>query len=147
VERCRAHRAGGIHVAFAVEVEDGLLAPVVPRRRPEAPGRGGPRGPGADGAGPREAAGPGDLDGAAFTVTNIGSTGVDGFTPVVAAGQCAILGLGRISERPAIRDGRLVPRKMIVLSLTFDHRVVDGAPAGRFLARVRELVERPGDWW
>jgi pyruvate dehydrogenase E2 component (dihydrolipoamide acetyltransferase) len=140
-------RPKGIHVAFAVEVEDGLLAPAVhdaDRKPLEAIDR-----EVRDLA--RKArdrrAGPADLEGATFTVSNLGSCGIDGFTPVVAPGQGAILGTGRIADRPAVRDGRVVPRKLVTLSLTFDHRVVDGAPAGRFLARIRELVERPDIFW
>ena len=60
--------------------------------------------------------------------------------------QCAILGVGRIINKPAVHNDRIVPRSMMALSLTFDHRVVDGGPAARFLNTVREYVEEPYLW-
>ncbi|HEX2483434.1 MAG TPA: 2-oxo acid dehydrogenase subunit E2, partial [Methylomirabilota bacterium] len=63
--------------------------------------------------------------------------------------ECAILGVGRIVARAVVVDeaaGTIAPRKMVALSLTFDHRVVDGAPAARFLQRVKQLVEQPALW-
>ena len=72
---------------------------------------------------------------------------MDLFTPIINPGETAILGLGRIAERPVVRDGRVVPGRTIPLSLTFDHRVVDGAQAARFLRRVAELIEHPDATW
>ncbi len=60
--------------------------------------------------------------------------------------QCAILGLGRIEKRPAVVGEQIVPRDQMVLSLTFDHRIVDGAPAAKFLATLRQGIENPGPW-
>jgi pyruvate dehydrogenase E2 component (dihydrolipoamide acetyltransferase) len=68
---------------------------------------------------------------------------VDGFTPIINLPECAILGVGRIVEKPAAVNGQVVIRPMMVLSLTFDHRINDGAPAARFLQRVKQLIERP----
>jgi pyruvate dehydrogenase E2 component (dihydrolipoamide acetyltransferase) len=70
--------------------------------------------------------------------------GVDAFTLIINPPECAILGLGRIQERPVVRQGQLCARPLMVLSLTFDHRLVDGAPAARFLQRIAQLVEQPG---
>ncbi|MDW8098618.1 MAG: 2-oxo acid dehydrogenase subunit E2, partial [Anaerolineae bacterium] len=86
---------------------------------------------------------PDDLVGGTFTITNLGMYEVDGFTPIINPPQCAILGVGRILDKPVARDGAVVIRKMMVLSLSFDHRLVDGAPAARFLQQVKRLVERP----
>jgi pyruvate dehydrogenase E2 component (dihydrolipoamide acetyltransferase) len=86
---------------------------------------------------------PEDSDGGTFTITNLGSLDVDGFTPVINPPQSGILGIGRIVEKPVARDGATVIRAMVTLSLSFDHRVVDGAPAARFLQRIKHLVERP----
>ena len=63
---------------------------------------------------------------ATFTITNLGMFRVDGFTPIVHLPQCAVLGVGRIVREPAVHAGAVVARDMITLSLTFDHRVVDG---------------------
>jgi pyruvate dehydrogenase E2 component (dihydrolipoamide acetyltransferase) len=86
------------------------------------------------------------MKGGTFTVTNLGSFGIDAFTPIINPGQCAILGTGRIQRRPAVRGEEIVIREEVTLSLTFDHRVVDGAPAARFLQTLRERIENPGPW-
>jgi pyruvate dehydrogenase E2 component (dihydrolipoamide acetyltransferase) len=78
-----------------------------------------------------------------FTITNLGMFGIDSFAPIVNPPESAILGVGRIAERPAGRDGQLVLRPSMTLSLSVDHRVADGAPAARFLQRVKELLEEP----
>jgi pyruvate dehydrogenase E2 component (dihydrolipoamide acetyltransferase) len=93
-----------------------------------------------------ERSGPADLQGATFTITNLGMYDIDAFTPVVALPQSAILGVGRIVARPVVVDDSVAVRQMLWLSLTFDHRVVDGAPAARFLQAVKNLVERPTRW-
>src|SRR5579859_2582096 len=84
-----------------------------------------------------------DVGGGTFTISNMGMLGVETFTPIINWPECAILGVGRIAERAVVRDGQIVARPTMWLSLTFDHRIVDGAPAGRFLARVRQLLESP----
>jgi pyruvate dehydrogenase E2 component (dihydrolipoamide acetyltransferase) len=76
-----------------------------------------------------------------FTVTSLGSLGIDAFTPIINLPQSAILGIGRISLEPAVVGGEVVPRHRMWLSITFDHRVSDGAPAARFLSAVRDLIE------
>ena len=81
-----------------------------------------------------------------FTLTNLGMYGIDAFTPIINLPQCAILGIGRIIEKPAVHDGQIVVRSMMALSLTFDHRVLDGGPAARFLDQVRSFVEQPYQW-
>lgn len=86
---------------------------------------------------------PDDLTGGTFTITNLGMYGIDAFTPIINPPECAILGVGRIVARPVGLNGQIVLRQMMVLSLSFDHRLVDGAPAARFLARIRQLIENP----
>ena len=81
-----------------------------------------------------------DVTGGTFTISNLGAYGVDAFTPILHPPQVAILGVGRVAEKPVVRDGQIVVRPTMVLSLTFDHRIVDGAPAARFLQRVVELL-------
>ncbi|HXR36718.1 MAG TPA: 2-oxo acid dehydrogenase subunit E2, partial [Candidatus Binataceae bacterium] len=83
------------------------------------------------------------VTGGTFTVTNLGAFGIDSFTPIINPPEAAILGVGRIVERIARRDADLVWQQMMTLSLTFDHRVVDGAPAAAFLQTLREVLERP----
>ncbi|MGE0680590.1 MAG: dihydrolipoamide acetyltransferase family protein [Candidatus Binatia bacterium] len=81
-----------------------------------------------------------EVSGGTFTVSNLGMFGVDGFTPILNAPQSGILGVGRIVEKPIIYRGEIAKRSMIVLSLTFDHRVIDGAPSGAFLQTVADLL-------
>ncbi len=82
-----------------------------------------------------------DVGGGTFTITNLGMYGIDSFTPILHTPQVAILGVGRIVEKPAVHAGQIVPRAMMTLSLTFDHRIVDGAPAATFLRQVVETLQ------
>ena len=87
-----------------------------------------------------------DMDGGCFTITNLGAYGIDAFTPIVNPPQTAILGVGRIERRPAMDGDRVVGRDAVTLSLTFDHRVVDGGPAARFLQTLAQLIANPAPW-
>jgi pyruvate dehydrogenase E2 component (dihydrolipoyllysine-residue acetyltransferase) len=86
---------------------------------------------------------PPELSGGTFTVSNLGMFGVTSFTAVVNPGQAAILAVGAAVERPAFRDGTLVARSLMDLSLSSDHRILYGADAAAFLGRVRALLETP----
>jgi len=86
---------------------------------------------------------PDELTGGTFTLTNLGMYGIDAFTPIINLPETAILGVGRIKARPVVEGDTVCVRPGVWLSLTFDHRMVDGAPAARFLQRVVQLVERP----
>jgi pyruvate dehydrogenase E2 component (dihydrolipoamide acetyltransferase) len=134
---------GEVNVALAVDTERGLLVPVVRA---------------ADRRGLVEIARevrelvarvqsdqalPDELSGSTFTITNLGMYEIDAFTPIINLPETAILGVGRIVARPAVVDGRVCVRQMMWLSLTFDHRLVDGAPAARFLQRIKEFIEEP----
>jgi pyruvate dehydrogenase E2 component (dihydrolipoamide acetyltransferase) len=137
------HLAPEINIALAVESERGLVTPVlrdVDRLSLAAIQRG------YDALVARAMSGKSlreDFEGATFTLTNLGSLDIDGFTPIINPPQAAILGVGRILEKPVAREGVAVIRPMVTLSLSFDHRIIDGAPAARFLQRVKQLVERP----
>ena len=84
-----------------------------------------------------------DITGGTFTISNLGVFGVDAFTPVLNPPESAILGVGALREKAVARDGQVTAELSMTLSLTFDHRIIDGAPAARFLARIRELIEQP----
>jgi len=132
-----------VNVALAVDAERGLLVPVVRdadrkglveiarevRRLVERARSG--------------TALPDELTGSTFTITNLGVYEIDAFTPIINLPEAAILGVGRIKARPAVVDGELCVRQTMWLSLTFDHRLVDGTPAARFLQRIKQLVEEP----
>jgi pyruvate dehydrogenase E2 component (dihydrolipoamide acetyltransferase) len=146
-ERIVQHAA--IHIGIAVDTERGLLVPVVRDAHSKSVQQ-----IAAESAHLLErvragAASPDDLRGGTFTITNLGMYDIDAFTPIVNLPECAILGVGRIVARPVVVDEQaetVAVRKMMALSLTFDHRVVDGAPAARFLKRVKQFVEHPYVW-
>lgn len=133
-----------VNIGIAVDTDAGLLVPVL-RNAPDL--------------GLRELAAktrdlaerarqrklsPDEYSGGTFTVSNLGSTGVDAFTPIINYPECAVLGIGRIVLQPAVdKSGAIVAKHMVWLSLTFDHRITDGAPAARFLDTVRKYVENP----
>jgi pyruvate dehydrogenase E2 component (dihydrolipoamide acetyltransferase) len=132
-----------IDIGLAVDAERGLLVPVV--RNVDGKGLA-QLSAETKSLGQRARAGRCTLEelrGSTFTLTNLGMFGIDAFTPIINLPECAILGVGRIKEQPAIVAGQVVARQMVWLSLTFDHRLVDGGPAARFLQRVTQLVERP----
>jgi pyruvate dehydrogenase E2 component (dihydrolipoamide acetyltransferase) len=132
-----------VNVGVAVDTERGLVAPVlkdVPERRllelaadlkslvtRALEGKSTPE----------------DLRGGTFTVTNLGLFGIDAFTPIINLPETAILGIGRIKTQPVVRNDQIVVGQTMFLSLAFDHRIVDGAPAARFLQRIARLVETP----
>lgn len=86
---------------------------------------------------------PAELTGSTFTINNYGSLGVDGSAAIINHPEVAILGIGRIIERPWVVDGAIVPRRIAQLSLVFDHRVTDGGVAAGFLREVADAVESP----
>lgn len=137
------HLLGEIHIGMAVALEDGLLVPVVrdaDKRSLQEIAQETRRL--AQGA--REGTLTVDeVTGGTFTVTNLGAYGVDGFTPIINPPEVAILGVGRIVDKPAIHDGQIVRRSIMTLSLTIDHRIVDGAPGAEFLRTVKQLLESP----
>jgi pyruvate dehydrogenase E2 component (dihydrolipoamide acetyltransferase) len=122
-----------VHLGVAVALDDGLIVPVIrdahsrtllelTRARTELAAQAQAGTLGLDA-----------IEGGTFSVTNLGAFGADSFTPIVNPPQCAILGVGRLLEKPVVVDGAVEVRPTMWLSLTFDHRLVDGAPAARFL--------------
>lgn len=131
----------GIHIGIAVDTDAGLFVPVVrdvpslrlqelAERSRDLVERARQRKLTAD-----------EVQGGTFTVTNLGAFGIDAFTPIINFPECAILGMGRIERRPVVRGEQIAIRAQITLSLTFDHRIVDGAPAARFLQTLVGLIE------
>ncbi len=83
-----------------------------------------------------------DLTGGTFTITNLGMFGVDVFIPIINPPEAAILGVGRIVEKPMVVESEIKPKPVMQLSLAYDHRIVDGAPAAQFLQKVRTILEK-----
>ncbi|MBB4774576.1 dihydrolipoamide acetyltransferase family protein [Actinomadura livida] len=133
-----------VHLGFAAQTDRGLVVPVVrdAQRMTLAELAAALRERTDEARDGRIA--PGDLTGGTFTVNNYGVFGVDGSTPIINHPEAAMLGVGRITERPWAHKGKVRLRKVTQLSLTFDHRVCDGGAAGGFLRFVADCVERPG---
>jgi len=89
---------------------------------------------------------PGDIAGGTFTISNLGMFGVDAFTAIIIPPQAAILAVGRIADRVVPVDGRPGVRPMMTLTLSSDHRVVDGARAAEFLRDLVEAIGSPQQW-
>jgi pyruvate dehydrogenase E2 component (dihydrolipoamide acetyltransferase) len=83
---------------------------------------------------------PGEMQGASFTISSLGGIGGTAFTPIINAPEVAILGVSRASIKPVYRDGEFIPRLMLPLSLSYDHRVIDGATAARFTSHLVEVL-------
>ncbi|WP_246567828.1 2-oxo acid dehydrogenase subunit E2, partial [Streptomyces flaveus] len=137
------HLLGDIHLGFAVAVPGGLMVPVIEDAvglpLPEIARRSRTLAEAA-----REGRiSPAQLEGATFTVTSLGGYGVDFFTPVINPGNVAILGVGRLRDGVEWVDDRPLRTQVLTLSLTFDHRAVDGAPAAEYLRTVGELLRKP----
>lgn len=137
-------RFDGVNLGFAAQTDRGLVVPAIrgahsmsarqldaELRRLTALARDGK-------------ASPADLTGGTFTLNNYGVFGVDGSAAIINHPEAAILGVGRIIDRPWAVDGELAVRKVVQLTLTFDHRVCDGGTAGGFLRFVADAVEQPG---
>ena len=86
---------------------------------------------------------PQDVSGGTFTITNVGMFGTIMNTPIINAPESAILGVGTIQKKPVVINNQIVIRTMMFLCLTYDHRIIDGTPAIRFLQEVRRLLENP----
>jgi pyruvate dehydrogenase E2 component (dihydrolipoamide acetyltransferase) len=132
-----------IHMGVAVAVPNGLVVPVL--RNADQ------KGLGTLSKEAKELAkkardgklSPDDMKGSTFSISNLGMYAVDGFTPIINQPNGAILGVGRIQEKPVIVDGNVEVRSMMELSLSFDHRIIDGAPAAEFLTDLKDTLEHP----
>ncbi|GAA4563345.1 2-oxo acid dehydrogenase subunit E2 [Micromonospora coerulea] len=139
----RIIQSSGVHLGIAAQTDRGLLVPVLRDAQ-----RLTTRELAAELAATTAAARagtlpPARLTGGTFTLNNYGVFGVDGSTPIINHPEAALLGVGRIVDKPWVVDGQLAVRKVTQLSLTFDHRVCDGGVAGGFLRHVADCVEQP----
>jgi pyruvate dehydrogenase E2 component (dihydrolipoamide acetyltransferase) len=135
-----------VNIGVAVDTERGLVVPVIRDAESKSVGQLAEE---MNELLPRAKAGkalPDELTGGTFTITNLGAFEIDAFTPIINPPECAVLGVGRLVERYVVLESQPAIRTMMALSLTFDHRLVDGAPAARFLQRIKQLIERPYLW-
>lgn len=132
-----------VHIGIAVAVPDGLIVPVIRDVAELSVGAVARRRVALVKSARDGSLTPDAVSGGTFTITNLGAYDIDGFTPIINPPQTAILGMGRVVEKPAVYAGDICARSMMTLSLSFDHRVVDGAPAAAFLQSIKGLAERP----
>jgi len=134
---------GNVHVGMAVAVEDGLITPVIrfadqkglQAISAEAKAL-------ADKARARRLT-PEEYTGATFSVSNLGMLDIDEFTAVINPPEAGILAVGRIAQKPVVVDGQIVPRRMMRVTMSCDHRVIDGATGAEFLQTVKLNLENP----
>lgn len=140
-DRIRFH--GDVHVGIAVAVEDGLITPVI--RHADRKGLAEIAAETkalAEKARARRLA-PEEYTGSTFSISNLGMYDIDAFTAVINPPEAAILAVGRVAERPVVVDGAVVPRRMMTVTLSCDHRVVDGATGALFLQTLTLMLENP----
>jgi pyruvate dehydrogenase E2 component (dihydrolipoamide acetyltransferase) len=137
------HLLDDIHLGFAVAVPGGLMVPVIEDAAALSLTAIAGRARALAEAARAGRISPTQLEGATFTVTSLGGYGVDFFTPVINPGNVAILGVGRLRDGVEWADDRPLRTRVLTLSLTFDHRAVDGAPAAEYLRTLGELLSKP----
>ncbi len=132
-----------IHLGVAVALDEGLIVPVVRHAdRLSLPAV--VQETARLAAGARDGSlGVDEVTGSTFTITNLGSYGTDAFTPIINAPEAAILGVGRIVQKPWVHEGEIAIRSMMMLSLTIDHRLLDGAPGAAFLRDLGLMLSNP----
>ncbi|MFG1673539.1 dihydrolipoamide acetyltransferase family protein [Micromonospora sp. NPDC049282] len=136
-------QSAGVHLGIAAQTDRGLVVPVLRDAQRLTTGELAAALAETTAAARAGTLPPGRLTGGTFTLNNYGVFGVDGSTPIINHPEAALLGVGRIVDKPWVVDGQLAVRKVTQLSLTFDHRVCDGGVAGGFLRHVADCVERP----
>ena len=134
------------NIGIAVDTDEGLLVPVIPCAARIGLGEIVARGRDLIRRARERRLRADEMQGGTFTITNLGAFGIETFTPIINLPECAILGIGRIVREPVMAGEQVVARERMGLSLTFDHRIVNGAPAARFLQSLARLIENPGPW-
>ncbi|MDA9863715.1 pyruvate dehydrogenase complex dihydrolipoamide acetyltransferase [Flavobacteriales bacterium] len=132
-----------VHIGVAVAVEDGLLVPVVRHADRKSLTEIGAEVKDYAGKARDKKLQPSDWEGNTFTISNLGMFGIEDFTAIINPPDACILAVGGISDVPVVRDGAVVPGKIMKLTLSCDHRAVDGATGAAFLQEVKSLLEHP----
>ncbi|MER7441194.1 dihydrolipoamide acetyltransferase family protein [Micromonospora avicenniae] len=139
----RIVQSAGVHLGIAAQTDRGLVVPVVRDAQRLTTAELAVELAETTVAARAGTLAPARLTGGTFTLNNYGVFGVDGSTPIINHPEAALLGVGRIVDKPWVVDGQLAVRKVVQISLTFDHRVCDGGVAGGFLRHVADCVEQP----
>ncbi|PZF93821.1 dihydrolipoamide acetyltransferase family protein [Micromonospora deserti] len=139
----RIVQSAGVHLGIAAQTDRGLVVPVLRDAQRRTTAELAAALAETTAAARAGTLAPARLTGGTFTLNNYGVFGVDGSTPIINHPEAALLGVGRIVDKPWVVDGQLAVRKVTQLSLTFDHRVCDGGVAGGFLRHIADCVEQP----
>ncbi|WP_353856056.1 dihydrolipoamide acetyltransferase family protein [Bacillus sp. Bos-x628] len=142
-EQNELHFHENVHIGLAVAVKDGLMVPVISHADQKGLAQLTKEAKEIGKSARDQKLLPDQLKGSTFTISNLGMYAIDTFTPIIHQPEVAILGVGRIQEKPVVVDGEIHVRPMMGVSLSFDHRVVDGAPAAAFLTDVKQVLEQP----
>jgi len=143
VEEDRIVQSARVHLGIAAQTDRGLIVPVIADAQALTTAELAAALTETTAAARAGTLPPARLTGGTFTLNNYGVFGVDGSTPIINLPEAALVGVGRIVDKPWVVDGQLCVRKVVQLTLTFDHRVCDGGVAGGFLRHVADCVERP----
>lgn len=133
----------GIHIGIAVDTSDGLIVPVIRNANQKGILQLAQEIQSLAEKARARTLTLEEMKGATFTITNYGAVGTSVGIPVIPVGQVAILGIGRIQEKPSVFDGQIVPRHQLPITISIDHRALDGADAGRLSASLRKSLENP----
>lgn len=142
-EQNELHFHEDVHIGLAVAVKDGLVVPVISYAHQKGLKQLTQEAKEIGKRARDQKLLPDQLKGSTFTISNLGMYAIDTFTPIINQPEVAILGVGRIQEKPVVIDGEIKVRPMMGVSLSFDHRVVDGAPAAAFLTDIKKVLEYP----
>ncbi|WP_240371460.1 dihydrolipoamide acetyltransferase family protein [Anoxybacteroides rupiense] len=132
-----------VNVGVAVAVQDGLIVPVIKQVEQKGLAAICAEAKDLSKRAREQKLRPDELKGSTFTISNLGMYPIDAFTPIINQPEIAILGVGRTQEKPVVVNGEIAIRPIMTVSLSFDHRVIDGAPAAEFLAEVKRILENP----
>jgi pyruvate dehydrogenase E2 component (dihydrolipoamide acetyltransferase) len=132
-----------VNIGVAVELEEGLMVPVVRNADQKNVGQISKEVKELAEKARQGQMNPDELTGSTFTISNLGGYGIQWFTPIIDHPNSCILGIGKITKTPIVIENAIAIRDIVYLSLSFDHRIVDGAPAAQFLSLLKEMLEDP----
>jgi pyruvate dehydrogenase E2 component (dihydrolipoamide acetyltransferase) len=132
-----------VHIGLAVAVPDGLMVPVIREVNQKGLADLTIDAKDISKRAREQKLLPDQLKGSTFTISNLGMYAIDGFTPIINQPETAILGVGRMQDKPVVLNASIEIRPMMTVSLSFDHRVIDGAPAAEFLTELKRVLENP----
>jgi len=132
-----------VHIGMAVAIEDGLITPVVRNADLKSLAQIGAEAKALAGRARERRLTPEEYTGSTFSVSNLGMFEIDQFTAVINPPEAGILAIGSIVQKPVVSDGAVVPRRRMRVTMSCDHRVIDGATGAAFLKTLKQMLENP----